>query len=380
VVNSVWGESPILVPKRQIATLCAALLPMIAASCSSQILTTPASLSGLASLTPNVAASTSTPTAAQIAVVTGGHISPPDATVPPPIVQPLNQIAFTSAFAMAWSPAEDRLAVTTSRGLYLTTPLGALDQAALIPSEKPLEYVAFSPTGHEVAASENGENVFVWDLSTRNLKYTMDSFINFTFGVFYDRGGKLLVAEDQAPADRVDILVFDEGQDAGFFAIPDTDRFSPLAINPNGDSIVAWNTGWRRFEIWGTRLEPLRTFQALYAFDLAYSPDGTLLAAVHQDCMVRLWKTDTVKMLDSFRWCDSQQDAYARLAFSPDGKALAVATNTGEILVWDVSSSAPVGQIAIPKAQILSAAFSPDGSRLALLRKDGLLQIWDIAE
>lgn len=66
---------------------------------------------------------------------------------------------------------------------------------------------------------------------------------------------------------------------------------------------------------------------------LAFSPDGKLLAVGTNDGLVHLFSMDTFQTLYEFR---AEPGAFVRLAFRPDGKALAAATQNA-VHVWPVN-------------------------------------------
>lgn len=115
-----------------------------------------------------------------------------------------------------------------------------------------------------------------------------------------------------------------------------------------------------------------------FAADLQYSPDGTVLAAPHKDCVLRLWDPESGEVVQSFNWCEEPEGARGTLAFSRDGRLLAVADGQGNILVRDLSEAQTDQEIQLSPGRILGLAFDPSGDQLASLHEDGLLQIWAI--
>jgi WD40 repeat protein len=67
---------------------------------------------------------------------------------------------------------------------------------------------------------------------------------------------------------------------------------------------------------------------------LAFSPDGRLLAVTGRDGAVRLWDVAARREL---RRLDGGQGRVGRVAFAPDGRSLAVGGADGTVLVWDVA-------------------------------------------
>lgn len=66
------------------------------------------------------------------------------------------------------------------------------------------------------------------------------------------------------------------------------------------------------------------------------------------------------------------------IAWSHDGKTLAVATSLG-LRLYDVDADTPARELFTQSAQINQVAFSPDGQLLAAVGDDKLLHIWDSA-
>lgn len=106
---------------------------------------------------------------------------------------------------------------------------------------------------------------------------------------------------------------------------------------------------------------------------VAFSPDGSRLAANSWNCIVLIWKLPKGQRLvppvigDCFY--------VAKLAFSPDGRTLAAGSYEGSIMVWDVARRK---RKAVLEAggELSSLAFSPDGRWLAA-GAERIIRIWD---
>ncbi|MCY4567163.1 MAG: T9SS type A sorting domain-containing protein [Candidatus Poribacteria bacterium] len=101
---------------------------------------------------------------------------------------------------------------------------------------------------------------------------------------------------------------------------------------------------------------------------IAYSPDGTRLA-VASSIGVWIYDAQTGQELDLL-----PGSAYD-VAFSPDGQTQASADG-GEIRLWDVNTGRHIHTLEHTDA-VWGVAFSPDGSTLASGSSDGTVLLWD---
>lgn len=114
--------------------------------------------------------------------------------------------------------------------------------------------------------------------------------------------------------------------------------------------------------------------------DVAFSPDGRLLAGACRDGTIRLWNLATG--IQVARLPTGYTSAVTAIAFSRDGRLLASAARDpagdGVIQLWDPASRRLVRPPLTGRADwIWSVAFSPDGRLLAGANNDGTIQLWN---
>jgi WD40 repeat protein len=111
-----------------------------------------------------------------------------------------------------------------------------------------------------------------------------------------------------------------------------------------------------------------------------FSPDGSILA-VKTSNVIHLWKIPEGTLISE--WEIGKQRIYYKyyissLAFSNDGKILAVGDNKGVISLWRISDQKLLIYLSRHTMQVKKLLFSPDGKYLASTSEDGTVRIWGI--
>jgi WD40 repeat protein len=128
-------------------------------------------------------------------------------------------------------------------------------------------------------------------------------------------------------------------------------RLAALGV---GNALEVWDTdsGNRLFRCEGA---------AGTIVDVTFSPDGTAVAAASQDSNVYVWSAETGARVAAF---NGHAVGVNCVAFSPDASLLASGDGRGQVVLWDLAAQRAVTTYSAADEAINRLAFNPDGSRL----------------
>jgi WD40 repeat protein len=154
-----------------------------------------------------------------------------------------------------------------------------------------------------------------------------------------------------------------------------------LAISPDGKLLVsAGHDG--RVVLWdpvhGTEMRVLVTGSPGPIRSVVLSPDGQTVGVG-----VNFWNAEDVVLLDVQTGAIRTRLPGHRLgvnaiAYSPDGRTLAIAGGDRSLRIWDLSTKQRVAMLKDGVGWVKSVAFSPDGAYLAFSGSDESVRLWDM--
>jgi dipeptidyl aminopeptidase/acylaminoacyl peptidase len=109
---------------------------------------------------------------------------------------------------------------------------------------------------------------------------------------------------------------------------------------------------------------------------VAFSPDGKTVAVGGDDHTIRLWETATGREI---RRLTGHAGAVYAVAFSGDGQTLASGGEDGTIRLWEPGSGGARHRIHGPHGRVLSVAFSPDSKTVASAGYDKMICQWEVS-
>jgi WD40 repeat protein len=149
-----------------------------------------------------------------------------------------------------------------------------------------------------------------------------------------------------------------------------------VAVSPANDYVVA--TGSTVIELWNRVLPDAVHYEVAHldgnadARDLAFSNDGTMLAAGLSNGGTRVWRLTIEGLGTNFKTAElfsvnagNAGEAVQALAFSPDGRTLVIGDSMGLVRLVSTEDGRVIRQHQLPDGQ-LYLAFSGDSQLLAV--------------
>jgi WD40 repeat protein len=126
----------------------------------------------------------------------------------------------------------------------------------------------------------------------------------------------------------------------------------------------------------GHGLEWAQSFRGMPdAYDIAWSADGTFIAASGTDGEVVVWSAADRR--SRFLRGHEKLRAVRSLAWHPDNLLLATSADDMTVRFWDVMATTSEVFCTLD-SRPKGIAWSPDGSQLAIGSEDGRIGIWDV--
>ncbi len=158
-----------------------------------------------------------------------------------------------------------------------------------------------------------------------------------------------------------------------------------VAASPNYSQIASGDKDRkvqiRRKESIGNSVQELRgDFSSLdshsgFVYTLQFSPDGKILASGSADRRIRLWNTETSKIVYTL---DGHQDVVTALQFMPNGKILVSAGADRTIRFWDVERKQLLKTIEAHDLKINALAVSRDGKLIVSGSEDRTVRVREL--
>jgi WD40 repeat protein len=242
-----------------------------------------------------------------------------------------------------------------------------------------VQNLAFHPGGKQLVSVSEDRTVRLWDLNRGQGRILASSFLPYTRVVVLPNGKQMACATVHR---TLSILDSATGEEQHTLTGPKGPVLA-LACSPV-DSLLA--SGHFNGEVWlwdpatGKRVGKLtRAKNATPVMGLAFSPDGKRVAVGWVDGLVQVFQTQTGAVE---RTLDRSRVGYVRsITFSPDGRFLATGGADkklhGQAKLWDARTGQLLRTLVGHPSGITAVAWMHNSRRLATAGADGTVKVWD---
>ncbi|HEX5138596.1 MAG TPA: protein kinase [Planctomycetota bacterium] len=237
--------------------------------------------------------------------------------------------------------------------------------------------LVFRPDGAAIACASFDGSVKVYDVGTREPLADVHLIDTTTGCVRYSPDGSRIYAGVADGSIRV--LDGRSYEPVGSWKAHGGSVFS-LAPHPGGRWLASTSQD-TTMAVWdlSTGREVFREAGSVWIWSAVFSPDGSLLASSGTDGTPRV---ERVRLRETGSWRIVRDLVHPAdvitIAFSPDGSLLATGARDGGVRLWDVRTGQCRCTMSCVPAYVERVAFSPDGTRVAVAT-GRTVQIWDPA-
>jgi WD40 repeat protein/Flp pilus assembly protein TadD len=283
-----------------------------------------------------------------------------------------------AAFTVAFDRHSDRLVSSSFDGVRLWLPATSRDPLARL-TQRRSGYCQFLPTGRGIVATEPF-GMACWpvpeaplaeplrDAAKGRLPLPDFAFAN-AFGL--SRDGRLLATLQQ---DVHCVSLLDLHRRQSVRTLPQSTHINSVAVSPTGRWVAGGAWLGRDSKIWdSTSGDIVKTLDTGDAY-VVFSPDDRwLVTGSHTEYV--FWRSGTWEKCHTVERSECNQRG--PLAFSPDGRMVAVAATPFAVRLVEAASGQEIATLLPYRRELVSwLAFSADARMLAVACAEGNIHVW----
>ncbi|KWV33310.1 MULTISPECIES: nSTAND1 domain-containing NTPase [Micromonospora] len=269
-------------------------------------------------------------------------------------------------WSVAWAPDDRTIVLATGDGNIHVWDVRRLREVAALRGHAQVAWsVALSPDGRRVASGSGDGTARIWTIQPRGAEQqVLTGHEGPVTALVLDRTARIVTGGADGTV-RV-------WQPDGTAVVSSwSEPVVALACSPTADTLaVALRDG--AVHLIGTDDDVRLDGEAE---SLAWSPDGSRLAAGCKDNSVRVWDIHTRSSAGVLR---GHADWVSALAWSPSGRYLASGSDDRTVRVWDIEHPGDSTVHSGHQNYVDGLSWAPDEHRLATCSADWTIRVWDL--
>lgn len=272
---------------------------------------------------------------------------------------------------LAYSDSGGLLGTGGANGSVTVHVLGDGREVPLSGGAPTNQYLAFLSDTELVAVSDAGDVVVIGLTGGSDTKQ-LEGLDGFALSVVVSRDRRLIAAGNE----RGDVTLWDgatlseartlRGLGGPVYALAFNRDGSELAAVTNEPAerpkVIVWNV-----ESGDTRSTFNGHSGPITAIDMSGGEEW--VASASGDGTLKIWDAGSGNEVRSIA-APAEQGWFSSLTFSPDGAVLVTGTLSGEVEFWNAATGERIGGVPLEGGTILALAYSPDGKQVAVATRD----------
>ncbi|MGB1253149.1 MAG: WD40 repeat domain-containing protein, partial [Candidatus Promineifilaceae bacterium] len=219
----------------------------------------------------------------------------------------------------------------------------------------PISHLVYSPSGRWIGSTSGDDTAKLWNSTTGNLH---NAFFN------------------QAESKCTGVGTNESGHGGNK---SDKEDLLAIALHDSGEALRVAVTGkTKRIYLWEDDLDACPVILKGHrnmVWDVAFHPDGNLLASGGADGKIILWDFESKAIL---KILNQHTDQVTNVSFSPNGKWLVSTSVDHTVMIWDVADRSLVSVLEGHTQQVVQATFDLTSRYVISASFDKTARIWDI--
>lgn len=256
-----------------------------------------------------------------------------------------------------------------------------------------IKSISIHPHGQIFATASLDHTIKIWSLYTGELLETLTAHTGAVTCVTFSQDGQTLASSSASPDGTIKLWETQTWQVKATLTSDDwiVRSIWSVALSPDGTMLVSGHHSDSTVRVWNLNtgnMERILRGHVWAVNQVAYSPNGQMIASGSFDSNIKLWNPYTGRQIYNLNGPSDDPISWTRaffsdhivygIAFSPDGKTLASGGVKQPIQLWGLSDGKVKMQLTGHANDVHTVVFSFDGTLLASGSADPTIRIWDL--